>query len=51
MVDLHYFYDGRYISTQFLTAILEDSAKPRPMTVTERENLLYSIFEASIWEK
>lgn len=51
MVDLHYFYDGRYISTQFLTAILEDSAKPRPMTVTERENLLYSIFGASVWEK
>ena len=51
MVDLHYFYNGKYISTQFLTAVLEDSAKPRPMTPTERENLLYSIFESSVWEK
>jgi len=50
MVDLHYFYDGRYISTQFLTGILEDSAKPRPMTATERENLLYQIFEHSVWD-
>jgi hypothetical protein len=51
MVDLHYFYKGRYISTQFLTAILEDSSKPRSMTAAERKNLLYSIFEASVWDK
>jgi hypothetical protein len=50
MVDLHYFYEGRHISTQFLTAILEDSAKPRPMTSEERKNLLYQLFEYSLWE-
>ncbi len=51
MVDLHYFYDGRYISTQFLTGILEDSSKPRSMTLTERKNLLGQIFNSSVWEK
>jgi len=51
MVDLHYFYNGRYISTQFLTGILEDSAKPRPMNPTERMNLLTQVFENSVWEK
>jgi hypothetical protein len=51
MIDLHYFNNGRYISTQFLTGILEDSSKPRPMTIAERENLLYQIFEYSVWEK
>jgi poly-gamma-glutamate synthesis protein (capsule biosynthesis protein) len=51
MVDLHYFYNGKYISTQFLTAMLEDSAKPKPMTTSERANLLYSIFAASVWDE
>ena len=48
-VDRHVFYDGRYISTELLTAMLEDSARPRPMTVEERKTFLQDIFQASGW--
>ena len=36
-VDRHIFYDGRYISTELLTAMLEDYARPRPMTAERAE--------------
>ena len=49
-LDKHIFYDGRYINTQLLTAILEDYARPRPMTAEEREVFLTRMFEASEWE-
>ncbi len=48
-VDWHVFYDGRHISTEVLTAILEDYARPRPMTPEEREELLTATFAASGW--
>jgi hypothetical protein len=48
-VDRHVFYDGRHISTEVLTAILEDYARPRPMTPEERETLLSAAFAASGW--
>ncbi|MDY7076660.1 MAG: CapA family protein [Chloroflexota bacterium] len=48
-VDRHVFYDGRHISTEILTAILEDYARPRPMTDDEREALLKATFAASGW--
>jgi poly-gamma-glutamate synthesis protein (capsule biosynthesis protein) len=48
-VDWHIFYDGRHISTEVLTAILEDYARPRPMTPEEREALLTAAFQASGW--
>jgi len=48
-VDRHVFYDGRHISTEVLTAILEDYARPRPMTPQEREALLSTAFAASGW--
>ncbi len=48
-VDRHVFYDGRHISTEVLTAILEDYARPRPMTPEERETLLRAAFAASGW--
>jgi hypothetical protein len=48
-IDRHIFYDGRHISTELLTAILEDYAQPRPMTVDEREALLRRIFRSSGW--
>ncbi|MFH1446590.1 MAG: CapA family protein [Chloroflexota bacterium] len=48
-IDKHVFYDGRHISVELLTARLEDYAKPRPMTETEREELLRRIFGASGW--
>jgi hypothetical protein len=48
-VDRHIFYDGRYIGTELLTAMLEDSSRPRPMTDQERRKLLEDAFRASGW--
>jgi poly-gamma-glutamate synthesis protein (capsule biosynthesis protein) len=48
-VDRHVFYDGRHISTEVLTALLEDYARPRPMTPEERQALLSAAFAASGW--
>ncbi len=48
-IDRHIFYDGRHISTELLTALLEDFAQPRPMTAEERQDLLEEIFAASGW--
>lgn len=46
-LDRHVFYDGRHISTELLTAMLEDSARPRPMTAEERRALLEATFAVS----
>ena len=51
MVDLHIFYEGKYINTRLLTAILEDQSKPRPMTQEERLNFLYGIFQDTTWKR
>lgn len=48
-VDRHIFYDGRYIGTELLTYIIEDYARPRVMTNTERANFLQEIFSATVW--
>ncbi len=48
-IDRHVFYDGKYISTELLTAILEDFAQPRPMTPSERTLFLSDIFAESSW--
>jgi poly-gamma-glutamate synthesis protein (capsule biosynthesis protein) len=48
-LDRHTFYDGRHISTELLTAMLEDFAQPRPMTDAERQMLLGEIFAVSGW--
>jgi poly-gamma-glutamate synthesis protein (capsule biosynthesis protein) len=48
-IDLHVFYDGRHISTELLTAMLEFHAQPRPMTPEERSAFLERIFSASGW--
>ncbi len=49
LIDRHVFYDGRHISTEILTAYLEDYAQPRPMTAGERAALLAEMFAASGW--
>jgi hypothetical protein len=49
-IDRYTFYDGRHISTELLTAFLEDYAQPRPMTSDERVYFLGEIFKASEWE-
>ncbi len=48
-VDRHVFYDGRHLSTELLTAMLEDYAQPRPMEPEERRQFLGQIFAASGW--
>lgn len=48
-LDRHVFYDGRYLGVDLLTAMLENFAKPRPMTVEERRVLLQDMFTASGW--
>ncbi len=50
-LDRHVFYDGRHISTELLTAMLEDYARPRPMTPAERDWFLHKIFRESGWER
>ncbi len=48
-LDRHTFYDGKYISTELVTAMLEDFARPRPMEPFERERFLNSMFVVSGW--
>lgn len=50
IIQRHTFYDGQYLSTELLTAMLEDYAQPRPMTEAERATFLTSLFDASGWE-
>ncbi len=49
LIDRHVFYNGKHISTELLTAILEDYAQPRPMTSSERAIFLSDIFTMSDW--
>jgi poly-gamma-glutamate synthesis protein (capsule biosynthesis protein) len=48
-IDRHVFYNGEYINTELLTAMLEDYSRPRPMTEAERKLLLSDVFRASGW--
>jgi hypothetical protein len=48
-VDRHIFYAGRYIGTELLTYIIEDYARPRPMTESEHVKFLRDIFNAAGW--
>lgn len=50
-LDRHVFYNGRYISTELITAMLEDYARPRPMRADERETFLERMFEVSGWSR
>jgi len=48
-IDRHVFYNGHYISTEMLTALLEDYSRPRPMTLQERDAFLSEYFSTSGW--
>jgi len=48
-IDRYVFYDNRHISTELLTAMLEDYAQPRPMTPAERADFLTEIFDVTRW--
>ncbi|MBE3066679.1 MAG: hypothetical protein IMZ73_04490 [Chloroflexi bacterium] len=50
LIARHVFYDNKYISTELLTAMLEDYARPRPMTEQERFELLTNLFTVSGWK-
>ena len=43
-MDRHVFYDGKYLGVELLTSILEDYARPRPMTEAERTSFLSDYF-------
>lgn len=43
------FYDGRLVSIELLTTMLEDFSRPRPMTPEEREIFLQEYFKESGW--
>ena len=49
-LDRHIFYDGQYLGVELETAILEDYARPRPMTAEERQKMLSTYFEVSGWQ-
>ena len=48
-VDRHVIYNGRYISTELLSYIIEDYSRPRLMTEPERFEFLKNIFRAGGW--
>ncbi|MEJ2411492.1 MAG: CapA family protein [Anaerolineales bacterium] len=48
-IDRHIFYNGKHISTELLTIKFVDFARARPMTPSEREDLLRKTFAASGW--
>lgn len=47
LIARHAIYDGRLISTEILTAVLEDWAQPRWATPEERADILRRIFNAA----
>lgn len=47
-IDRMVFYNGQLISIELLTTMLEDYARPRPMTPIEREALLSRIFRIAV---
>ena len=48
-IDLHVFYNGKYINTELVSIIFIDMARTRLMTVDERDTLLKDVFFASNW--
>jgi hypothetical protein len=46
-MDRHVFYDGKYLGVELLTSMLEDYARPRPMTEAERSAFLAEYYSAS----
>ena len=48
-IDRHVFYNGKHISTELITIIFIDLARPRLMAEEERVNLLNIVFTASGW--
>jgi poly-gamma-glutamate synthesis protein (capsule biosynthesis protein) len=49
-LDRQIIYEGKHISTELITTMLEDYAQPRLMTVEERQKFLKTVFDASVWD-
>lgn len=49
LVDTYTVYDGRLLSVELWTGLIENYARPRLMTAEERAQLLQTLFEASGW--
>lgn len=49
-IDRHIIYDGRYISTELLTARLADWSQPNPMTEEDRADFLTEFFANGNWK-
>ncbi len=47
-IDRLVFYDGQLVAVELLTTMLEDYARPRPMSAAEREALLARIFALAV---
>ena len=50
-IDRHIIYNGKYMSTELLTAELVDWAQPTPMTDQQRTAFLTDVFNGSFWSK
>ena len=48
-LDRHVFYDGRYVGTELLTALLENYGRPAPMDASQRSAILQAYFGYSGW--
>jgi hypothetical protein len=48
-IDLHVFYDGRYIGAELVPILFVDYARPRLMTPQEARQVLKKLFTASGW--
>jgi len=47
-IDRHIIYDGKYINTELLTAILMDWSQPTSMDAEQRAQFLSEIYQASL---
>ncbi len=48
-IDVYHVYAGRIISVELWTGLIENFARPRPMTAAERADLLRAAFQGSGW--
>jgi len=48
-IDLHYFYNGKYIGTRLVPLQFIDNARPRPMTDEEAFSFLNEFYKFSLW--
>jgi poly-gamma-glutamate synthesis protein (capsule biosynthesis protein) len=48
-IDTYFIYEGRLLSVTLWTGLIENYARPRPMTAGERAGALTAVFQASGW--